>query len=85
MPKEAMQQLLSFPMLGLLAFSQTSKAKSLWSNDAASATDIIRTAYPLGNGRIGAMPFGSAGSEVLNLNVDSLWSGGPFEAAVRNP
>lgn len=30
-----------------------------------------------------AMPFGEAGSEQLSLNVDSLWSGGPFENAVR--
>lgn len=27
------------------------------------------------------MPFGEAGGEKLNLNVDSLWSGGPFEPA----
>ncbi|KAJ4377509.1 hypothetical protein N0V83_000334 [Neocucurbitaria cava] len=39
----------------------------------------MRTAYPLGNGRLGAMPFGPAGLETLNLNLDTLWSGGPFE------
>ena len=29
-----------------------------------------------------AMPFGNPGSESINLNVDSLWSGGPFECSV---
>jgi alpha-L-fucosidase 2 len=27
------------------------------------------------------MPFGPAGSETLNINIDSLWSGGPFEVS----
>ncbi|VUC34742.1 unnamed protein product [Clonostachys rosea] len=42
---------------------------------------ILKTAYPLGNGRLGIMPFGHPGSEKLVLNIDSLWSGGPFEAS----
>lgn len=28
------------------------------------------------------MPFGSPGSEQVNLNIDSLWWGGPFESSV---
>lgn len=28
-----------------------------------------------------AMPFGSPGKEKVNLNLDSLWSGGPFEVS----
>lgn len=28
------------------------------------------------------MPFGEAGAEKVNLNVDSLWSGSPFESDV---
>ncbi len=28
------------------------------------------------------MPFGSPGSELVVLNIDSLWSGGPFENSV---
>jgi alpha-L-fucosidase 2 len=31
------------------------------------------------------MPFGPAGSETLTLNLDSLWSGGPFEVNVSIP
>jgi hypothetical protein len=28
------------------------------------------------------MPFGSPGADQVNLNIDSLWSGGPFENSV---
>jgi alpha-L-fucosidase 2 len=34
-------------------------------------------ALPIGNGRLGAMIFGGVGSERLQLNEDTLWSGGP--------
>jgi alpha-L-fucosidase 2 len=35
-------------------------------------------ALPLGNGRLGAMVFGGPGREQLQLNEDTLWSGGPY-------
>lgn len=34
-------------------------------------------ALPLGNGRMGAMVFGGTSAERLQLNEDSIWSGGP--------
>ncbi len=34
-------------------------------------------ALPVGNGRLGAMVFGGVQSERLQLNEDTLWSGGP--------
>ncbi|TDW95024.1 alpha-L-fucosidase 2 [Kribbella pratensis] len=37
-------------------------------------------ALPLGNGRIGAMCFGGAGSDRIGLNDETLWSGGPETA-----
>ena len=40
-------------------------------------------ALPLGNGRLGAMVFGGVGLERLQLNDDTLWSGGP--SAWDNP
>ncbi|KAL4794316.1 alpha-fucosidase A [Aspergillus venezuelensis] len=40
---------------------------------------ILQTGYLIGNGKLGAIPFGPPGAEKINLNVDSLWSGGPFE------
>lgn len=36
-------------------------------------------AYPLGNGFLGAMVFGGTGVERIQINEDSLWSGGPIE------
>lgn len=35
-------------------------------------------ALPVGNGRLGAMVFGRTGHERLQLNEDTLWSGGPY-------
>jgi len=36
-------------------------------------------ALPVGNGRLGAMVFGGIGHERLQLNEDTLWTGGPRE------
>ncbi len=36
-------------------------------------------ALPLGNGRLGAMVFGTAPKERLQLNEESLWAGEPFD------
>jgi alpha-L-fucosidase 2 len=35
-------------------------------------------ALPVGNGRLGAMVFGGVGRERLQLNEDTLWTGGPY-------
>jgi len=40
-------------------------------------------ALPVGNGRLGAMVFGNTYRERIQLNEDTLWSGGPRE--VNNP
>ena len=40
-------------------------------------------ALPVGNGRLGAMVFGGVTEERLQLNEDTLWSGGP--RAANNP
>lgn len=38
-------------------------------------------ALPVGNGRLGAMVFGGTEEEVLQLNEDTLWAGGPHDYA----
>lgn len=38
-------------------------------------------ALPVGNGRLGAMVFGSSRKEKLQLNEDTLWTGSPYSAA----
>jgi len=41
-------------------------------------------ALPLGNGRLGAMVFGAAPRERLQLNEESLWAGEPFDVYPDN-
>src|SRR5215472_10018725 len=36
-------------------------------------------ALAVGNGRLGAMVFGGANQERLQLNEDTLWAGGPYD------
>jgi alpha-L-fucosidase 2 len=38
-------------------------------------------ALPIGNGRLAAMVFGGVRDERLQLNEDTLWSGGPYDPA----
>lgn len=65
--------------LYLSYFLLTSSAKSLWSSKpATNYTSLLQHAYPIGNSRLAALPFGTPGREKLSLNRDSLWSGGPF-------
>jgi alpha-L-fucosidase 2 len=48
----------------------------LWYREPAVAWT---EALPIGNGRLGAMVFGGAASERLQLNEDTLWTGGPYD------
>lgn len=43
------------------------------------AADNWNEALPLGNGWLGAMVFGGTAQERLQLNEDTLWSGGPHD------
>ncbi len=52
------------------------RALRLWYEQPAQAWE---EALPVGNGRIGAMVFGGVGAERLQLNEDTLWSGGPYD------
>ncbi|GJC78151.1 alpha-fucosidase A [Colletotrichum liriopes] len=64
-----------------------SEARSLWSSvpatygDTSADTYLLKAGYPIGNGKLGAIPFGPPHEEKVNLNIDSLWAGGPFEAS----
>lgn len=66
-------------VLLLIAAGNQATAKWLWSSSPANVSDIMRQTYPLGNGRLGFMPAGDPGSEIVTVNLDSLWTGGPFE------
>jgi alpha-L-fucosidase 2 len=63
--------------LAILLSCLTTKAQQdlkLWYQKPASNWN---EALPVGNGRLGAMVFGGIEEELLQLNEESLWSGGP--------
>ena len=45
----------------------------LWYSQPA---EDFNSALPVGNGRIGAMVYGRPENEIIQLNEDSVWSGG---------
>lgn len=56
------------------AVTENAKALALW---YAKPAETWTEALPLGNGRLGAMVFGGLNREVLQLNEDTVWAGGP--------
>lgn len=46
-----------------------------------SPATIWQESLPLGNGRLGAMPWGGVGSERIVLNEETMWCGSPQETA----
>ena len=73
----SMNKILSSGLLSvsLVAFSAHSEEVLKLDYDAPAGT--WNEALPLGNGRLGAMVFGSLGTERIQLNEDTLWGGGP--------
>lgn len=68
---------LLFLSYSALAFGQEKKLDGtlkLWYNRPA---ENWNEALPIGNGRLGAMIFGDPGKEQLQLNEETVWSGGP--------
>jgi len=49
---------------------------TLWYQQPAANDKPMDEALPIGNGRIGALVFGDPGRERINVNEDSLWTGG---------
>ena len=54
--------------------NRVSRRLALWYSQPAAAWN---EALPIGNGRLGAMVFGGVEQDRLQLNEDTLWSGGP--------
>jgi alpha-L-fucosidase 2 len=63
------------PLLGASAKGDGPRRDRLWYRHPAVQWT---QALPVGNGRIGAMIFGGVQTERLQLNEDTLWSGGPY-------
>ncbi|KAJ0160482.1 Alpha-fucosidase A, partial [Colletotrichum tanaceti] len=77
----------TWALISCTALLTLSEARSLWSSvpatygDTGADTYLLKAGYPIGNGKLGAIPFGPPHAEKINLNIDSLWAGGPFEAS----
>lgn len=60
----------------LSAFAKSGNQLKLWYDKPASR---FEEALPLGNGRLGVMVYGGVNEEILNLNEETLWGGGPMD------
>lgn len=73
-----MKQILTFVLISfscqIIAFAQQNQDLKLW-YDAPAAN--WNEALPIGNGRLGAMVFGIPDQENIQLNENTIWSGGP--------
>lgn len=58
----------------LLSTENQSRKMTMWYDKPAT---VWNEALPIGNGRLGAMVFGSPSAEKLQLNEETFWSGGP--------
>lgn len=52
----------------------------IWS---ARPAEKWENAFPVGNGRLGAMVFGKTDEERIQLNEETYWSGGPYSTVVK--
>lgn len=67
---------IQFLFFVILSHAQQKKDLVLWYNQPAKDWN---EALPIGNGRLGAMIFGRPTEELLQLNEESLWTGGPAD------
>jgi alpha-L-fucosidase 2 len=79
-------------MHGSLAFSQSENLSKHIDNKTFNPGSVLwyqspakkwEEAMPVGNGRLGAMVFGKHGEERIQLNEETLWSGGPYSSVVK--
>ena len=67
------------PAVSLAGPPPPASATVLWYTHPAEKWE---NALPVGNGRLGAMVFGRADEEIIQLNEDTYWSGGPYSTTV---
>ncbi|MEO7456868.1 MAG: glycoside hydrolase family 95 protein [Gemmatimonadaceae bacterium] len=79
--RRALHAVLGLVVLPCLALAQVPGAPPvLWYREAARTWN---DALPVGNGRLGAMVYGGAADEHLQLNEETLWTGGPYDPVVK--
>ncbi|MFZ4863292.1 glycosyl hydrolase family 95 catalytic domain-containing protein [Sphingobacterium sp. Mn56C] len=59
----------------IVSFAQPKQHAVLGLRDNQAAKDWMTQAYPIGNGRLGAMIFGGTDQEHIQFNENSLWTG----------
>ena len=71
-----MKQILSFVFLFTIFSNLGSQNQSLklWYKTPA---EFFVNALPVGNGRLAAMVYGRPAEEIINLNEETMWAGGP--------
>lgn len=57
------------------SYSQDKRKLKLWYNQPSGKT--WENALPIGNGFLGAMVYGNVENEIIQLNENTVWSGGP--------
>lgn len=78
--KSGMNKSLVIPFVFFFFTAFSQKDLKLWYTKHA---DVWTEALPVGNGRLGAMVFGRAEDELIQLNESSLWSGGPVKKNIN--
>ena len=71
--------LLLLALLQLTPPAPDTTSVRLWYRQPAA---VWNEALPIGNGRLGAMIFGGTANETIQLNEETLWSGGPYNPVV---
>jgi alpha-L-fucosidase 2 len=84
LPSALMRALILLAAIAVTASSSPAQERgtpagdhTIWLRSAASQWDH---AFPVGNGRMGAMVFGTVNRERIQLNEETLWMGGPRDA-----
>lgn len=67
---------LMISFINTLSAQQADRSKTLWYIQPAKNWN---EALPIGNGRLGAMVFGRIEDELIQLNEETLWTGGPAD------
>ena len=68
------------PVSGKIDQKLFSTSSFMWYTKPASQWE---EALPVGNGRLGAMVYGRTDEEIIQLNEDTYWSGGPYSTVVK--
>ncbi len=66
---------LLFVLQQYIGYSQLHKGLQLWYDHPSG--EIWTNALPIGNGHLGAMVYGNVDTETVQLNENTLWTGGP--------